>query len=404
MKNRSLFCRLTAAALALLMLASFPACVNKPDDPSESGSDTPSQQVTDVPTDSVTDTQGDEIEPADPDEADAVLTPDNAVVVTSPYAAGWEKTAAEELAAELGLTVVSDTEIPEGKSRLAIGYTAMNEAFGADFDAWGDLGYAVTAVDGDVLVAANSQTGMAAALSAFRGALTAEKTLPAATDMVVKASSDSEVKPLYQGDWGDNVAHAANLANTVGTHYGDIRRTLWTVYNKHVILHYDMKKEHCLTSIENEYGIPYAFNTGEVYVADAQGKRYYTTSSKVQGRTNTYQMGFYYSSAHILDEGFGMRTSETGIHNLSVDRTFHLYADKVNLVQHLTTTGGEATGISGYGQIYRLSSPSSSRTEAAPTRLLTEWTSPPASTWASTWSGRGSSASSCFPTRTMRAD
>ena len=354
MKNRSLFCRLTAAALALLMLASFPACVNQPDDPSESGSDTPSQQVTDVPTDSVTDTQGDETEPADPDEAAAVLTPDNAVVVTSPYAAGWEKTAAEELAAELGLTVVSDTEIPEGKSRLAIGYTTMNEAFGADFDAWGDLGYAVTSVDGDVLVAANSQTGMAAALSAFRAALTSEKTLPAATDMVVKASSDSEVTPLYQGDWGDNVAHAANLANTVGTHYGDIRRTLWTVYNKHVILHYDMKKEHCLTSIENEYGIPYAFNTGEVYVADAQGKRYYTTSSKVQGRTNTYQMGFYYSSAHILDEGFGLRTSDTGIHNLSVDRTFHLYADKVNLVQHLTTTGGEATGISSYGQIYRL--------------------------------------------------
>ena len=115
MKNRSRFCRLTAAALALLMMASFPACVNKPDDPSESGSDTPSQQVTDVPTDSVTDTQGNETEPADPDEADAVLTPDNAVVVTSPYAAGWEKTAAEELAAELGLTVVSDAKIPEGK-------------------------------------------------------------------------------------------------------------------------------------------------------------------------------------------------------------------------------------------------------------------------------------------------
>ena len=115
-----------------------------------------------------------------------------------------------------------------------------------------------------------------------------------------------------------------------------------------------MKKEHCLTSIENEYGIPYAYNTGTVYIVDAQGKRYYTTDSRVQGRTNTYQMGYYYYSAHILDEGFGMRDNPTGLHHFSVDRTFHLYSDKLNVVQHITTTGGEATGLSGYGQIYEL--------------------------------------------------
>ena len=351
MKHSHLIRRISAAALALLMLASLPACQDPATPPAESENDT-TKPVTDTTADT---TASDETEaPVDPDEPDVTLTADNAVIVLSAYAAAWEKTAAEELAAELGLSVVSDTSIPEGKTCLAIGYTSLNEHFSADFDTWGDLGYTVDAVGGHALVAANSEAGMTTALAMFRQALTSEKVLAAATHILVKASSKDGVNTLYQGDWGDNVAHAANLTNTVGTHYNDIRRTLWTVYNKHVTLHYDMKKEHCLTSIENEYGIPYAYDTGAVYVADASGKRYYTTSSKVQGRTNTYQMGYYYSSAHILDEGFGLRTSDTGIHNLSVDRTFHIYSDKVNLVQHLTTTGGEASGIAGYGQIYQL--------------------------------------------------
>ena len=351
MKHSHLIRRISAAALALLMLASLPACQDPATPPAESENDT-TKPVTDTTADT---TASDETEaPVDPDEPDVTLTADNAVIVLSAYAAAWEKTAAEELAAELGLSVVSDTSIPEGKTCLAIGYTSLNEHFSADFDTWGDLGYTVDAVGGHALVAANSEAGMTSAMAAFREALTSEKVLAAATHILVKTSSKDGVNTLYQGDWGDNVAHAANLTNTVGTHYNDIRRTLWTVYNKHVTLHYDMKKEHCLTSIENEYGIPYAYDTGAVYVADASGKRYYTTSSKVQGRTNTYQMGYYYSSAHILDEGFGLRTSDTGIHNLSVDRTFHIYSDKVNLVQHLTTTGGEASGIAGYGQIYQL--------------------------------------------------
>ena len=351
MKYSHLVRRISAAALALLMLASLPACQDPATPPAESDNDT-TQQVTDTPEAT---TPSDETDaPVDPSEPDVTLTKDTAVIVVSDYAAAWEKTAAEELSAELGLSMVSDTAIPEGKTCLAIGYTSLNGHFSADFDTWGDLGYTVDAVDGHALVAANSEAGMTSALAAFREALTSDRVLSGITHILVKASSKDDVNTLYQGDWGDNVAHAASLTNTVGTHYGDIRRTLWTVYNKNVTLHYDMKKEHCITSIENEYGIPYAYNTGAVYVADASGKRYYTTDSRVQGRTNTYQMGYYYSSAHILDEGFGMRDNPTGLHHFSIDRTFHIYSNKVNLVQHLTTTGGQASGLAGYGQIYEL--------------------------------------------------
>ena len=128
MKHSHLIRRLSAAALALLMLASLPACVSNPNDPGESGTNAPAESTTNTPTDS--NTPNDETEPpVDPSEPDATLTPDNAVIVVSDYAASWEKSAAEALAAELGLTVVSDAKIPEGKTCLAVGYTSLNETF-----------------------------------------------------------------------------------------------------------------------------------------------------------------------------------------------------------------------------------------------------------------------------------
>ena len=355
--------RAAAFWLSLLLLAShLVACHTEPstdppvsDDSTAEETGVPSEEsTTAVSPDSSEETSA-PAESTDPDpaEADAILKKDTAVLVLSPYAASWEKSVAETLSAELGLTVVSDDKAPADKSLLVIGYTALNSRFGADFESWGLNGYTVTAKDGSVLVAANTEVGMAEAVKAFRGVLTADSAVSAATDILIRSDAVKNT-PTYTGEWAENIAYAGELANTVGTHYGDIRRTLWKVYNSNVTLHYDMKREHCITSIENAYGVPYAFNTGAVYLEDAEGNRYYSTSSRAQGRTNTYQMGYYYYSAHILDEGFGMRDNPTGLHHFSVDRTFHLYSDKLNVVQHLTTTGGDASGLAGYGQIYEL--------------------------------------------------
>lgn len=351
MKNIRL-CRLVSALLpALLLTAALVACQNKTPEPETSA---PTDPVTNPVTDPVTSAPPDETEePPAPTEPDVPLTAGNAVVVLSPYAAAWEQSAGEVLAAELGLTVVSDSSIPTDKALLVIGYTKLNTQFEADFDAMGDLGYTVVAMDGSVLVAANTEAGMEQALTAFRAVLTADKTVPAATEDVVKKQSE-QAAAEYTGAWGENIAHAGELANSVSTHYGDVRRTLWKVSNQNVILNYDMKKAHCLTSITNANGIPYALNTGAVYLVDGDGNRYYSTDSRVQGRTNTYQLGYYYYSAHILDENFGIRSSDTGLQHFSIDRTFHIYSDKLNVVQHLTTTGGEASGVAGYGQIYQI--------------------------------------------------
>jgi hypothetical protein len=182
MKHARLIKSISAAALALLTLASLAACQNSPDEPVGSDTNMPTATPTEP---AVTTTATDPAEtdaPMDPDEPDAVLTPDGAVAVVSPYAASWEKSAAEALAAELGLTVVSDGSVPTDKALLVVGYTALNDRFGADFEGMGDMGYTVTAVDGSVLVAANTEAGLDLALAAFRAALTADKVLPAATN------------------------------------------------------------------------------------------------------------------------------------------------------------------------------------------------------------------------------
>ena len=159
---------------------------------------------------------------------------------------------------------------------------------------------------------------------------------------------------MFNGSVAENIAYANDVRNGVSTHFLDVRRTVWRLSNQSVILTYEMKKENCFTSITNAAGIPYMLNTGDVYLQREDGSRVYTSDSRVAGRTNTYQLGYYYYNAHILDQGFGLKNEDTGLQHFSVDRTFHLYSDKLNLVQHLTTTGGDATGLAGYGQLYEI--------------------------------------------------
>lgn len=286
-------------------------------------------------------------------EPDVDLSVDKAVVVLSRYAAEWEKTSANALAADLGLAVVDDNKAPSDKALLVIGYAKQNGALSSDIDTLGNLGYIVEANDGNVNVLANSEEGLTAAIEALYELLEVGRVIPASTSCIAQRESERE-SVAYNGAWAENIAHAGELANGVSTHFLDIRRSIWQLSNQNVVLTYEMKKENCFTSITNANGIPYAINTGDVYLQREDGSRVYSSDSRVQGRTNTYQLGYYYYNAHILDQGFGLRNEATGLHNISVDRTFHLYSDKLNLVQHLTTTGGTATGLAGYGQQYEI--------------------------------------------------
>lgn len=350
MKLRFIICAITVTLLLMLSACRSAAVPTDTIAPT----DTVGEARTEMPAESESPITDETAEPSLPPEADVTLTKDHAVIVTSPYAAAWELSAAEALAEELELAVVSEHNVPEGKSKLVVGYTTFNADFAADFDRIGDLGYILIAKDGDALVAANTEAGMETAVSALRAHVTEGQVLPAATELIEELRSAPDAPIAYAGEWGESISHAHQLANGVTTHFKDIRRTLWQLQNQNVILNYDMKKEHCLTSITNKNGVPYALMTGDVYLVTHEGKRIYSSNSKVQGRTNIHQFGYYYYSAHIMDEGFGLRSEENGLHHFSIDRTFHMYSDKLNVVQHLTTTGGEAKGLCGYGQIYTI--------------------------------------------------
>lgn len=345
---------LLSVALVLLLLVTGTACTNSnmPNHDTEDASGS-IHETTSSP---------DEVTLANPEqttddesvsEPDADLSVGNAVIVLSPYAAEWESACAETLAADLNLEIVDDSKAPTDRSLLIIGYAEQYSELSSDIHAMGNLGYIVEAKDGNVHVMANTEAGLTSAVEALYGLLEAGRVIPASTCYAVQKTTESN-SVAYNGVWAENIAHAGELANGVSTHFLDIRRTIWRLSNQNVILTYEMKKENCFTSITNVHGVPYVINTGDVYLQREDGSRVYTADSRVQGRTNTYQLGYYYYNAHILDQGFGLRKDETGLHNFSVDRTFHLYSDKLNLVQHLTTTGGEATGLAGYGQQYKI--------------------------------------------------
>ena len=348
---------LLSVALVLLLLVTGTACTNSnmPNHDTEDASGS-IHETTSSP---------DEVTLANPEqttddesvsEPDADLSVGNAVIVLSPYAAEWESACAETLAADLNLEIVDDSKAPTDRSLLIIGYAEQYSELSSDIHAMGNLGYIVEAKDGNVHVMANTEAGLTSAVEALYGLLEAGRVIPASTCYAVQKTTESN-SVAYNGVWAENIAHAGELANGVSTHFLDIRRTIWRLSNQNVILTYEMKKENCFTSITNVHGVPYVINTGDVYLQREDGSRVYTADSRVQGRTNTYQLGYYYYNAHILDQGFGLRKDETGLHNFSVDRTFHLYSDKLNLVQHLTTTGGEATGLAGYGQQYKIRHP-----------------------------------------------
>lgn len=355
MKHFHITLLLLAAAFILLLQVMGTSCTNS-NMPDTETADT-SVSISETNSDPAETVIGDTEQTTAEDEAvlepDVDLSVDKAVVVLSRYAAEWEKTCANALAADLGLAVVDDSKAPSDKSLLVIGYAKQNGVLSSDIDTLGNLGYIVEANNGNVNVLANSEEGLTSAIEALYELLEVGRVIPASTSCIAQKESERE-SVAYNGAWAENIAHAGELANGVSTHFLDIRRSVWRLSNQKVVLTYEMKKENCFTSITNANGIPYAINTGDVYLQREDGSRVYSSDSRVQGRTNTYQLGYYYYNAHILDQGFGLRNEETGLHNISIDRTFHLYSDKLNLVQHLTTTGGTATGLAGYGQQYEI--------------------------------------------------
>ena len=343
-----------AMALVLIFMLSLVAC---------SGGDTPADtQATTPPTDTQGTTEGESEGESDGESGssqatDIVLSPENCVVVLADYAATWEIEAAEQLASALSLELVADVAPFPTPYTLHVGYTSYAKAqYEGALENLGDLGYIVTADKREavVLVIANTSAGMASAVDGLTSALTMVEggyTL-SATHNDVKKVPDVGGIVASTGAWGEQITYAKSLENGVYTAFMDAERTQWQLANQNVVLNYDMDKLHGYTSITTVAGIPYVQNTGFTYLINGEGEMFSCENSANNERTNTYQLGYYYYNAHIMECSFVGRVRKHPLMGMRLDRTYHMYADKLNTVQHLVVATDAVYDMAGYGQYF----------------------------------------------------
>lgn len=171
------------------------------------------------------------------------------------------------------------------------------------------------------------------------------------TEEQTEAQTEAK-EPPAKGDWSTQLAYAKSLENGVYTQFLDEGRKVWKLANQNAVLTYDLKSLHAYTSIANAEGVSYVTDTGFAYLMDADGKMYSCRDSSAEERTNTYQLGYYYYNAHIMEAKFTGRVRNNPLSNMRLDRTFHIYSDKLNTVQHLVAADGDITGLSAYGQYF----------------------------------------------------
>lgn len=336
------------ACIATALLCTLTACGNDAP-PAETSPDTTIETTTNTTTDTPSETK--------PVASDIKLNAKDCVVLVSDYATTWEIEAAQTIAALLGTEVHIDKDAPDTPYALHVGYTSYGKAqYDGIWERLGDLGYIVTAdsMENVVFVFANTQIGMQSAVDALQGALTAVDggyTISADHNDLQNISSAMEATPAA-GSWGEQLDYAKSLENGVYTAFLDQDRTQWQLANTQVVLNYDMKGIHAYTSITTPEGVPYVTNTGYTYLINGEGEMFSCGDSANNERTNIYQMGYYYYNAHIMECSFLGRVRKHPLLGMRLDRTYHMYADKLNTVQHLVAAADAVSDLAAYGQYF----------------------------------------------------
>ena len=119
----------------------------------------------------------------------------------------------------------------------------------------------------------------------------------------------------------DTIKYASEVKNVAQSYYGNTDRTKYVMKNKDMTLVHALDAKNNSATLYNNEGkilIEDAFNTSYV---DADGKLYQSENSETEGRVNTTRLGEYYRECHIRDFSYN--------ENVKVDKTFHLYADRL---------------------------------------------------------------------------
>ena len=302
--------RLSSLALALLML--FPAVLTackpapSPEDPTDSQ-------------DGVTESLPIETGTTEPDafENTLLLAADGQTaytVVIPDYAAAWELTAAERLVstlADLGVTVTPavDTATETTAREIVVGYTNRNSELADDFYAVGNAGYHIAAVGEKLFIGANTEAGMTAALDKLAADLISDgNRLGIKQGYICKAVDESQpvAAPTLTGAYAESISYAHSVANGVQGYFTDGDRSAFLMTNQTMTIVSEMATggNRQVSSMVNEYGIPYLRDTMFAYV-EAGGKRLYSKDSTDSGSMNIFLYGAYHYETHIRGQNFG---------------------------------------------------------------------------------------------------
>ena len=331
MKNKAL--RATALAMAILTMlpAVLTGCKNEPsptDTTVSSDTSAPGTNDSDTTIPDDTDASSENTEPdslpieTQPEEPDAfentvLLAADGATeyaVIVPDYAAAWELTAADRLAktlVELGVTVTPavDTATEATAKEIVVGYTNRNTELEADFFEVGQGGYHI-AVKGDKLfVGANSESGMSEALARLAADLISDgNRLAIKQGYVCKAVDESQpaTTPSLSGAYAESIAYANGVANGVQGYYTTGNRDAFLMTNQTMTIVNEMATggNRQVSSMVNEYGIPYLRDTMSAYV-EAGENRLYSKDGTASGSMNIFLYGVYHYETHIRGQNFG---------------------------------------------------------------------------------------------------
>ena len=302
--------RIFSLALALLLLlpAVLTACKVSPNP--EETADSQDSVTESLPIETGT-TEPDAFEntlllAADGQTAYTVIIPD--------YAAAWELTAADRLVstlADLGVTATPavDTATEASAREIVVGYTNRNSELAADFYAVGNAGYHIAAIGEKLFIGANTKAGMTAALDKLAADLISDgNRLGIKQGYVCKAVDESTpvTAPTLTGAYAESIAYAHSVANGVQGYFTDGDRGAFLMTNQTMTIINEMATagNRQVSSMVNEYGIPYLRDTMSAYV-EAGGKRIYSKDSTASGGMNIFLYGAYHYETHIRGQNFG---------------------------------------------------------------------------------------------------
>ncbi len=152
-----------------------------------------------------------------------------------------------------------------------------------------------------------------------------EETNKPATEIINNIDGDSNLSA--------SIKYASEIDDIGQGYYTDAERSAFKMANSHMVLTHELTAKVKNATLTDTNGNTYISDSFDTYYI-AGGKKYYSSSSKENGRINAIRIGEYYNEVHVRDLDFNSK-------DFKVDKAYHLYGDRI--YSELSLYAAEAT-------------------------------------------------------------